>query len=82
MVGVVATQPKSAVTFYVDGVARFTFFRREGPTDRAAPNIDALCGGSAAQQFGDLLARILDRRRTDDVVALLQDSGSCGRGET
>jgi hypothetical protein len=29
----VATKPKSAVTFYVDGVARFTFFRCEDRFD-------------------------------------------------
>jgi hypothetical protein len=32
---VVATKPESAVTFYVDGVARFTFFRREDCSDRS-----------------------------------------------
>jgi hypothetical protein len=31
---VVATKPKSPVTFDVDGVARFTFFRREDGFDR------------------------------------------------
>jgi hypothetical protein len=33
--GVVATKPKSAVTFYVNGVARFTFFGSEDPFDRS-----------------------------------------------
>ena len=32
---VVATKPKSTVTFDVDGVARFTFFRREDRSDRS-----------------------------------------------
>jgi hypothetical protein len=31
--GVVAAKPKSTVTFYVNGVARFTFFRREDRFD-------------------------------------------------
>jgi hypothetical protein len=30
---VVAAKSKSAVTFYVNGVARFTFFRREDRLD-------------------------------------------------
>jgi Starch synthase catalytic domain len=32
---VFATKPKSPVTFYVNGVARFTFFRREDRLDRS-----------------------------------------------
>jgi hypothetical protein len=32
---VVAAKPKSAVTFYVDGVARFTVFRHEDRFDRS-----------------------------------------------
>jgi hypothetical protein len=33
--GVVATKPKSTVTLYVNGVARFTFFGSEDPFDRS-----------------------------------------------
>jgi hypothetical protein len=33
--GVVATKPKSPVTFHVNGIARFTFFRREDGFDRS-----------------------------------------------
>ena len=31
----VATKPKSAAAFYVNGVPRFTFFGSEDPFDRA-----------------------------------------------
>ncbi len=31
----VAAKPKSPVTFYVNGVARFAFFRREDRFDRS-----------------------------------------------
>jgi hypothetical protein len=32
---VVATKPKGALTFYANGVARFTFLRREDRFDRS-----------------------------------------------